>query len=172
MALAHFDEVPGSVPYFGVDVQVGKGVVVSLDHLAFPADEIRAVLPASGQREVRPPFKVTAGQRIGRVQPARPNAAYAMDLVTTDERNENPFVNRERFRSNELRAFLVGVCFERFLDPARVPAIAALYGEGGPVPGTTCGNASRDVPSALAGMWFLDAPGEGEDGERFAIARR
>ncbi len=110
---------------------------------------------------------IAAGGSIGTT------TASVWDFGVYDTTITNTFANQARYVNNFMDNALHGVCPYNYFSSALKPTYEAKFGTatGTVFAGTACGNASRDAPGALAGMWFIDGVAGGVYPATFGIAK-
>ena len=152
--------------------RVSPTVTFRVDHVYNPIAAIVSAGPLnpSDTTMTSPPSSavaIAAGGSIGTT------TALAWDFGVYDTTVTNTFANQSRYVSNFMDNALHGVCPYNYFASALKPGYEAKFGTatGTVFAGTACGNASRDVPGALAGMWFIDGTAGGVYPSTFGIAK-
>ncbi len=144
------------------------------DHLLNPVSKITDAGPQTPGTTTQTsppswPVFVTAGELIGTTSGT---LAHSWDFGAYNTEHTNIFGNNQRYIDNWWLTQLESVCPYDFFEPTKKSEYYALFGPpAGPAgAGSTCRNASRDVPGTIAGAWFLDSGYGGDYGPQIALA--
>lgn len=147
---------------YALDFNAGCGIQVTLGHVKEVVPVIEEKLPeAKGDSRTQSlgDIEFKAGELIGYyIQQRGEGAVAGFDFITRDYNFENTFINQERYQDRSSQNLLHGVCPYDFYTGEKKEAYYNLLGSAGGVlfKEKDCGNASRDVPGTISGMWFLD----------------